>query len=293
VSIPEILFLILFWTWAGTTVFFVWTTILPPTPLTVTPAAWSVPFESVVFRATDGVRLAGWKLISSSQDPWILVCHGLGTNRADGLEVSLALWKADYNILSFDFRAHGESAGRASSFGWLEQRDLEGALALLGRDPEVAERPYGVFGLSMGGCVAVMVAARDERLGAVAVDSIYGDLGTSLIHHVQLMYRLPRVPFGWFVASAYRLRFGVWPQRMAPQRAVAQISPRPLLVIHGGQDLRVPLPQIQTLFDAAREPKQLLVMEGAGHLGAFHEAPAAYVSCLVNFFDSSLKYLEH
>jgi len=254
------------------------------------PEAWQLPFETVRFPATDGVWLAGWKLFVSPNAPWLIACHGLGANRADLLDIAAAFVRAGYNVLLFDFRAHGESQGQVTSFGWREQRDLEGALAFLGSQSDVIEKPYGIFGISMGGAVAVMVAARDERLGAVAVDSTYSDLEESIARHLKLLYRLPRIPFLFFANCAYRFQFGVWPRQMSPVTHIGQISPRPVLIIHGASDPQMPLDEGQRLFEAAKQPKDLWVIGGGiEHLGGFQADPEVYVNRLLGFFDSSLR----
>lgn len=288
-TLAELLFLLVFWTWCGTAALFLRQTLLPRTPIPPNLTTWPpAVVQAVTFPASDAVQLAGWKVRIDSTKPWIILCHGLGTNRADLLEIASGLTRARYNVFLFDFRAHGESAGRSTSFGWLEQRDLEGALAFLGAEPEIPDRPYGVFGVSMGGAVAIMVAARDERLAAVAVDSIYSNLEDSLAHHLKLLYRLPRIPFGLFINTTYRLRFGVWPNQMAPRKVVARLSPRPLLVIHGEHDPRMPLEAATALVDAAGKPKELWVVPTSEHSGGFALDPDAYLNRLVAFFDTTL-----
>ena len=285
----ETCFLLLFWGWVLCAFLFVRQTVLPRLPISVTPAHLHLPFESVRFQATDGVWLSGWTMSDDARQPWIILCHGLGTNRADLLEVAHMLIRAHYNVLAFDFRAHGESDGWSTSFGWQEQRDLEGALAFLGQQPEVADQPYGLYGVSMGGSVALMVASRDERLAAVAVDSAYADLEASLAHHLRLLYHLPKIPFLLFLNAAYRLRFGAWPTHMSPIRQISQISPRPLFIIHGSEDPRTPVQDAQRLAEAATEPKSLWIAQGAGHLAAAHLEPESYARRLIEFFDSCLR----
>jgi len=285
----ELLFLAVFWSWVFTAGLFLRNTHLPRLPITTTPASLNLPFEAVRFPATDGVQLAGWKIAGDPKRPWIIFCHGLGTNRADLLDLAAALFAAGYNSFLFDFRAHGESQGSASSFGWLEQRDLKGALAFLGTQPDIPDRPYGVLGVSMGGAVVVMVAAEDERLGAVAVDSIYTNLEESLARHLKLLYRLPRVPFMLFIKTAYRLRFGAWPAQMSPLAAVPKLSPRALLVIHGEADIRMPTANAQEFFRAAKESKELWIVPHAGHLETIGADPHAYTARLARFFQTSLK----
>lgn len=201
----------------------------------------------------------------------------------------MALFQAHYNLLLFDFRAHGESEGRMTSFGWREQGDLEGALAFLGKQPEIPPRPYGVFGISMGGAVALMVSAKDERIGAVVVDSVHANLEESLGHHIRLLYRLPEIPFLFFISSAYRTWFGVWPRHMSPLHTIRHTSPRPVMLIAGDNDPRIPVKQTRRLFEAASKPKELWLVQGAGHLEALSREPETYRSRLTVFFDSNLR----
>ena len=288
-STPDVIFLTVFWTWVACAILFLRNTILPKVPISQTPADFGLTAQTVRFRAADGVLLEGWKILVDASRPWILLCHGVGSNRADLLDVAAGLRDARFNLFLFDFRGHGGSTGRTTSFGWREQRDLEGALAFLGRQAEIPARAYGIYGISMGAAVALMVAARDERLGAVAVDSPYQSLEASLRRHMVLWYpAVPRVPLLWFVLATYRMRFGVWPSRVSPLRAIAQIAPRPVLLIQGSRDKRVAPEEARRLHAGAGTPKELWIVEGADHLGGFAQDPKAYQSRLESFFNSSL-----
>lgn len=286
----EVLFLIAFWTWVFSAALFLRQTFLPKQPILQQPEEFGLSAVTVAFQATDGFMLEGWTIVSNPTQPWIILCHGLGTNRANVLEIAARLAKQGFNLFLFDFRGHGGSDGRTTSFGWQEQRDLEGALAFLGQQPDIPAKPYGIYGISLGGSVALMVAAQDERIGAVVVDSPYDNLEDTLGHHLKLLYPvLPRVPFLWFVTVTYRLRFGVWPRRVSPREAVSVLSPRPLLLIQGEQDPRMPLESAQRLFENAGEPKEMWVVPGAEHLGAFHLNPDDYSYRLTEFYRTYLK----
>jgi fermentation-respiration switch protein FrsA (DUF1100 family) len=290
VILLEIVFLAVFWTWLVCAVLFLRNTILPRLPLAPQPVQFGLEAETVRFRATDGVELEGWTIPGDPAKPWLVFCHGLGSNRSNLLDIAAGLHRSGFNLFLFDFRAHGGSAGRATSFGWLERRDLEGALAFLGQQPDVPARPYGVYGVSMGASVALVTAARDERIGAVAADSPYADLGDNLGRHLTLMYPLlPKVPFHWFVLATYRLRFGVWPSRMSPVHSAAALSPRPLLLIQGSDDPRMPIEAAAAILANARQPKELWVIRGAGHLEGFSLDPARYLDRLRRFFELHLQ----
>jgi uncharacterized protein len=289
VTVLEIAFLALFWAWMFSAILFLRNTVLPRLPLAAQPVDFGLRADTVRFRAADGMPLEGWKIPGDAAKPWIILCHGMGSNRADLLDIAAGLNRAGFNLLLFDFRAHGGSGGRVTSFGWHEERDLEGALAYLGQQPDVPARPYGVYGISMGAAVALGVAARDDRLGAVAADSPYTDLGDSLARHLRLMYPLPRVPFEWFVRSTYRARFGVWPEQVAPIRAAGALDGRRLLLIQGAEDLRMPVSGAQAIAQAAGGSAELWVIGKAGHLESFGLDPDAYLAKLTRFFDSSLR----
>lgn len=287
--VVEVVFLTAFWAWVVSAILFLRNTLLPRLPVTQTPELLDLPSETVQFQATDGLRLEGWKIPSDPTRPWIILCHGVGANRSDLLDIAASLHEARWNIFLFDFRGHGGSAGRVTSFGWREQRDLEGALAFLGKQPEISARPYGVYGISMGAAVALMVAARDDRIAAVAADSPYTSLEETIGRHLALMYPwLPKVPFLWYTLATYRLRFGVWPQIVSPQVSAARLTGKPLLLIHGGADPRMPLDEAQRLFAHASDPKELWVIRGAGHLEGFGLNPPVYLNRLHVFFTSAL-----
>ena len=289
-TLLEVVFLTVFWTWAISAVLFLRNTVLPPLPLLSQPEQFGLSAATVRFPATDGVELEGWTIPGDSTQPWLILCHGVGSNRSDLLDMAAGLHQRGFNLLLFDFRGHGGSAGRTTSFGAQEQRDLEGALAFLGQQADVpVHRPYGVVGISMGAVAAILVAAKDERLGAVAADSPYTDLESSLGRHLALLYRLPRVPLLGFVAATYRLRFGVWPCRVSPLAAAPALSPRRLLLIQGGSDVRMPLQGAQAIVTAAGKPAELWVIRGAGHLEGFSLDPARYLDRLSRFFASNLR----
>ena len=236
--VVEVVFLTVFWTWALIAILLVRRTVQPRMPLRPLPASWDVPLEPVALRATDGIRLEGWKVPSSQRGRlWIILCHGIASNRSEFLPIIPRLHQAGFNLLLVDFRGHGSSRGSVTSFGWREQRDLEGMLAYLGQQPDVPTQPYGVFGVAMGASVALMVAARDERLGAVVADSPYPTLEDFFRQQVKRTVPLmPRWPILWCLSATYRIRFGVWPHRVAPQDAIGRLSPRPLWLIQGAGD---------------------------------------------------------
>ncbi len=285
----EVLFLIIFWTWVLSAGFFLRNTVLPRAPVTINPAQFGLAVETVHFQATDGLQLEGWKIPGDPAQPWIICCHGLGSNRSDMLHLATSLHRAGFNLFLFDFRGHGGSAGLTTSFGWQEQRDLEGVLAFLGQQSEVPSTPYGLYGLSMGAAAALLVGARDERIGAIVADSPFTNLEESFGQHLSLMYpMLPRIPFIWFINTAYKLRYGIWPVQVAPQESLMMLQSRQVSLIYGAQDTRMPPGGVERMLSRIPNRNNCLVVGEAGHLQAYAVHPDAYLDRLIQFFLKNL-----
>ncbi len=252
------------------------------------PSRYGLRHEDVTFRAADGVRLNGWWIPAEAEAPVIILCHGLGANKSDLTDLATALHGAGYHVLQFDFRAHGDSEGHRTSFGWLEQQDLEAAMAYLASQSVVARNRIGVYGFSMGAAVAILAAAKHPEIRAVVADSAYASLADQ-IAAAAADYRLPAIPFAWLGQRAYELLFWTRVVRIAPVTAIAALSPRPVLIIAGGADSLMPPEDAHRLYQAAKEPKELWVVPEAPHGGTLAAAGPAYAQRVIAFFDRVLR----
>jgi fermentation-respiration switch protein FrsA (DUF1100 family) len=70
---------------------------------------------------------------------------------------------------------------------------------------------------------------------------------------------------------------------------IARIAPRAVLIIGGTSDHSVPAASLERLYEAARGPKAIWMVDGAGH-GNYHAAaPLEYSTRLNEFFRSNLR----
>ena len=81
--------------------------------------------------------------------------------------------------------------------------------------------------------------------------------------------------------------------QVEPLREISLISPRPILIIHGGKDSIVDPKDAALLYAAAKEPKELWFLPDADHCGAYFEDRKAYVKKVQDFFDLHLKNTSH
>jgi dipeptidyl aminopeptidase/acylaminoacyl peptidase len=243
-----------------------------------TPADLGLDYETVRFTTDDGVTLDGWFVPARRETrAAVVVMHGFGWHRLGEL-AAFVPWLAErYNVLQFDFRGHGASGDADITLGAAEQRDIAAAVRLLeGR----GLGPIALMGVSMGAASAI-VAAPDLPVAAVVADSAYADLYNPIANRMRDMhYPLPWLSARIIVAAAaLRTRMRL---RM-PRDRVAQIAPRALLLIGPRDDDLIDHGQTLRLYRDAREPKELYVVEGAGHGEARAVAGDAYVRRVLDF----------
>lgn len=139
-----------------------------------------LPVEEVRFDSLDGVALTGWWIEVDAGAPTIVLCHDVGRTRASLVNVAIVLREAGFNLLMFDFRGHGDSAGRGSTLGIHEKRDVLGALDWAARRRRGEETPVGVYGVGMGAHAGVLAAADRPRVRVLVLDGLYPDAGFPL-----------------------------------------------------------------------------------------------------------------
>lgn len=229
------------------------------TPLTIL----NLQFETIDFRATDGTALRGWWMTPATREDGretVLVCHGFGGDKATALPMAKDLVSSGFNVLVFDFRAHGESGGYLSTFGNVERRDVLGAVRWLkAQHPAQARRILG-FGTDMGAAALIAAASEPSPEGqaieAIAAVDPFDDLnswlGSLADEHITPMAR----PFVTRIALPLAgAQCGVDLRDWSPARDVQSFWPRPLLVVCAGADRLIPLAAGQALFDSALQPK--------------------------------------
>lgn len=245
-------------------------------------AGFEIPeLRDVSFTTRAGVRLSG-VFAPPRNHATVILTHGSNGERSDLLPEARILSRAGFGVLAFDWPGHCQSEGTIQ-WGADERAALTAAIELLERTPGVDATKLGAFGFSMGGYVTAQVAAQDPRLRAVALASSPSDP----LEHLYWEYRRLGVLRQWPALLALKVS-GMPLQELVPQQVIGQISPRPLLLIAGREDPIVPNWMTRKLFDAAREPKRLFLVPGAGH-GGFAEAdPAGYRMQLVTFFEQLL-----
>jgi len=259
---------------------------IPLLAVPYTPRDFGWPFESVTFKSRDGLKLTGWFIPADQPSPLTLIIqHGVGSNAGDMLLNTACLRKGGkWNLFYYNFRGHADSEGRQTSLGPLELKDLDGALAFLKEKKPEASKRIGLYGHSLGAAVAIVGTARRPEIEAVALESPFSSVSKTVAHFAKVFYGIPYFPFVPLALFFASLRLRSWIGGFAPVKEIGKISPRPLLLIQAERDLRMPMSDAQSLWEAASEPKEMWVVPGADHGEPWLVAREEYEQRLVNFF---------
>jgi uncharacterized protein len=249
------------------------------------PAEFGLSFEDIVFPATDGLALHGWWIPCSGSDRAVVIMHGHGGSMDWDVHRAPPLHEAGFNVLLFDFRAHGRSEGRTITFGYLERQDVLGAVRWL---QSRGMRRIGLLGFSFGGIAAMLAAPLCPDVAAVISDGGPARARTALAEW-GVEHGIPRwlsTPFAWLTVAITSLRVRANLFQYEPIRWVGRIAPRPILFVHG--DLDQYLPDFDDLVAAARPPVEVWRVPDAGHTKVSEVLPDEFRRRVVAFFEKSL-----
>lgn len=228
----------------------------------LTPNEIGLPYQDVYFPGEKGQMLHAWWLpAKGSAAGTVLFLHGNAENISTHIASVYWLPAQHYNVLLLDYRGYGASQGEPSVAGALD--DINRAMQHLLQRSDVDPERIVVLGQSLGGALAIYYVAHSpyrHNIKALIVESSF-----SSYRHIA-REKLASLWLSW--PLQWPLSFTI-DDTFSPLYVIDQISPIPLLLIHGDKDLVVPLHHGQELFGAARQPKEFWLIPEGGHIEAF------------------------
>lgn len=218
----------------------------PSREMHMTPDLAGMPYEAVVFAASDGVQLSGWFVPADKPRGVVLFCHGNAGNishRVDTMRFHRAL---GLSSLHFDYRGYGQSGGKPSEKG--TYLDAEAAWRYLTEERKIPAEQIVVHGRSLGGAIAAWLA-REHAPKALILESSF----TSIPDVAAKLY--PFLPVRLLARFHYNTKDYVREVKC------------PVLIVHGPQDEIIPFEHGRRLFELAKEPKAFLEIGGSHNEG--------------------------
>lgn len=237
----------------------------------------------------DGLRLHGLWIPAENARGTVLMAHGYRSTMLIDCHLGFELFhRLGWNILVPEQRTHGQSQGRFITFGVKESRDMEGWIRYHNR--HLFHGPMLLFGISMG--ASTMLYLADQELPP-NVRGIIADCGfTSPAAILSSVYKnvihLPPQPTLWAAELFARFfaGFSLWQK---DSRKTLRNSRLPVLLIHGKEDGFVPCEMTEQAYKACKEPKEMLLVDGAEHGLSFLTDGFRYTATVIRFIE---KYVE-
>ncbi len=234
----------------------------PPTDLH--GVAFTTPSDS-------GSVLAGWHTSPEQPIGVVVLAHGIRSSRLAMLGRARMLDELGLSTVMIDLQAHGESPGRTIGLGALEMHDVRSAVAFArDRHPGL---PVGVIGVSLGGAAALL--ASPLGIDALVLESVYPSIEEAVRNRV-------RAQIGPFAALPTALllaqlkpRLGVDSASLRPIDRLPAID-CPVYIASGAEDFHTTATETRAMYEAAAEPKELWLVEGAAHVDLHRAAPQHY-----------------
>jgi fermentation-respiration switch protein FrsA (DUF1100 family) len=201
--------------------------------------------ETVTFQTSDGLTLNGWFVPAGGTDKiTIVVFNGNAGNRSYRADLAIRLAAEGFSVLLFDYRGFGGNDGSPTEEGLAI--DARAARAYVLSRPGIDASRIVYFGESLGSGVAVRLAEAHPPLALVLRSPFTSFVDVGRVHYSFL-------PVRWLLRDRY-----------SSIDRITRIK-SPLLIIAGSRDAIVPASQSRQLFEAALEPKELVMIEGADH----------------------------
>jgi len=247
----------------------------------------------------------------------IIICHGFGCDHQDVSVLRHIFDSGAYNVLSFDFRAHGDKSGADDvieycTFGKDETHDLRTAIDFVTHYPDahVSQKPIFVYGFSMGAVIAIETAAccqgkikglildcpfeSSEEVVKRGIEDISIEIfgykincpGASILKeyafHPYVQGVVKRVLKTVSNLDTKDVATDLHP--VYPINTIQSISV-PILFIHCKNDKKIPLDAVMSLYGKAPGYKRLWITKGRGHFGSYLYRPETYKAVVRAFME--------
>jgi len=245
----------------------------------------------------------------------VIICHGFMCDKYDVAFLRRLFPRGKFNVLTFDFRGHGEDRGsHACTFGRDEIYDVEAAVEYVKNHPKFKGLPCIAYGFSMGAASAIEAQARNHSLFDAMILDCPFDSSENVIK--QGLDGLKVSAFGYefnmpgrellqkyafhphvqaFVKNVLRCITALNPRdisinmcRVYPGESIKKVSV-PCLFIHCKNDEKINVEAARIIYsNAASNYKILRVTEGRSHFDSYFYAPEKYTAWVRQFLGTVL-----
>ena len=239
----------------------------------------------------------------------VVICHGFMCDKHDVAFLRKLFPRGKFNILTFDFRAHGEEVeGQSCTFGHDEVYDIQAAVEFVREHRHTKGLPIYAYGFSMGAVSAIQAQGRCGNLfDAMILDCPFASSENIIKKALSQLkiylfgyefdmpgrYLLEKYAFHPYVQSMLRVvlktvakmdskNIPISIKPIYPIESVKKITV-PCFFIHCKNDDRVAQEDVIGLYNSAGGYKRLWITKGRHHYDSFFYNPEQYIQRVRSF----------
>lgn len=244
----------------------------------------NVEYEEIKLVSKDSISLQGYYVKSNLDTAYasIILIHGIGGCKEHFSKLAIDLANQGYDSWLFDNRAHGESGGEYTTYGFFEKQDVSTIIDTI--EKENPESKIGIWGNSLGGAIAIQTIENDKRVDFGIIESTFTDLN-QIVQDYQRRYAFG-FGFQWICDLTLEKAgaiAGFNPKLVKPIESVKNIH-CPILIAHGNEDENIKYEYGRQLFNSLKaEDKVFVTVDKADHYNMFSVGGEKYKYKLFTF----------
>jgi fermentation-respiration switch protein FrsA (DUF1100 family) len=255
--------------------------VIGPAPQDLGAVPLTLNYQSI----RDDEVVKGWLVRTVGSKGVVLLLHGVRGDRRQMEARARFLKTAGYSSLLIDLPSHGESSGERITFGARESLGVDEALAYI--CTTFPGQPVGVIGISLG-AAAFLLSKKECAPKAVVVESVYPTIEEATVDRLRKYLGPLGPPFAWLLLFQIPLRTKIGLEELRPIEHVKDAG-APILVVSGSADQDTTAQETRRIFEDARQPKELWIVEGAGHVDLHRFAQREYEARIGAFLEHYMR----
>ena len=229
-----------------------------------------IPHSTIKITTSDSLQLEAWYLQQPKFDSdvnmhkgTVLMFHGHGSNKSAVIREAEEFYSLGYNVITTDFRAHGNSEENICTIGYNESKDVKAVYDYI---QQKGETNIVLWGISLGAST-ITKAIYDYNLqpSKIILEMPFGSLNNAVKGRVRTM-GLPEQPISTLLCFWGGAEQGFWAFNHNPYEYAQKIT-CPTLLQWGVNDARVTATETEELFNnLATSNKKWIKYENCGHV---------------------------
>jgi pimeloyl-ACP methyl ester carboxylesterase len=232
-----------------------------------------------------GHAIAGWWSDAGERQPVVLLLHGIRADRASMVSRARLLQLQGFSALLIDLQAHGETPGGEITLGWREAADVDAALEWISQRRPGS--PVGVVGCSLGGA-AFLYSSERAKPAAIVLEAVYPRAREAIENRLRARFGAAAPFLAPLLTMQLPLRMGVTAEQLEPIRYASELKGA-VLVIAGRKDRYTTLAESRELYESMPQPRDMWIVEDAGHQDFLARDPAGYQTHAISFLRAHLQ----